>query len=73
MLLDDMDNGTLKQKLALKRLPTGAWELWVQRFLQLLRQSPSDAIIGSFKKRLQASMQARGGHFELALRRGRRR
>lgn len=63
--------GTVKQKLGLEQLPTGAWEQRAQRFLQLLREPPSDAIIGSFKKRLQACMKARGRHFEAVLRRGR--
>lgn len=60
--------GTVKQELSRAQGYSVAWEGRANKFLELVRQPPSEQVILSFRKRLLACLQAKGGHFEKTLR-----
>jgi hypothetical protein len=60
--------GTVKQQLSLEMQPTAPWDPRAERFMQLIRTTPVDKSIMAFTKRLEACIEAGGGHFEQALR-----
>lgn len=56
--------GTVKQQLGRELAVTASWCSRAERFMELLRKRPSSAVFTAFGKRLQACVQAAGGHFE---------
>jgi hypothetical protein len=56
--------GAIKLQLGRGLPRTAPWEQRARKFLELLRQRPSDRVIQSFKERLIACIRAHGGHIE---------
>lgn len=56
--------GTIKLQLGRELPRTASWEQRACKFLELLRQRPSDRVIRSFEERLSACIEAHGGPIE---------